>query len=159
MDTINWRWATFADLTLADLYAVLALRQRVFVVEQKCPYLDSDGLDAGAWHLLIRTKQLVGGLRVLPAGTRYPEMSIGRVCTAPEVRKMGLGREMMRRTIARFGDRPLTLSAQLYLQKFYEEFGFVPVGAPYDEDGIPHLRMTRVAARGPSRPPGRAPSA
>jgi len=159
MDTINWRWATFADLTLTDLYALLALRQRVFVVEQKCAYLDADGLDAGAWHLLVRTKQLVGGLRVLPAGTRSAEVSIGRVCTAPEARKMGLGREMMRRTIARFGDRALTLSAQLYLQKFYEEFGFVPVGAPYDEDGIPHLRMIRAPARGPSRPPGRVPSA
>lgn len=158
MDAITWRWATFADLNLVDLYAVLALRQRVFVVEQTCPYLDADGLDAGAWHLLLKTKQLVGGLRVLPAGTRFPEMSIGRVCTAPEVRKMGLGREMMRRAIARFGDRPLTLSAQAHLRRFYEEFGFVVVGDLYLEDGIEHLKMTRQVPRSNSRPPSRGPT-
>jgi ElaA protein len=159
MEAINWRWATFADLSLADLYAVMALRQRVFVVEQHCPYLDADGLDAGAWHLIVKTKQIVGGLRVLPAGARFPEMSIGRVCTAPEVRKMGLGREMMRRAIAKFGDRPLTLSAQSYLRRFYEEFGFVVVGDEYLEDDIPHMKMTRAATRPNSRPPARGPVA
>ena len=60
MEAITWRWATFADLNLADLYALLALRQRVFIVEQRCPYLDADGLDAGAWHLLVKTRHLVG---------------------------------------------------------------------------------------------------
>lgn len=159
MDAITWRWATFADLNLTDLYAMLALRQRVFVVEQKCPYLDADGLDAGAWHLLLKTKHLVGALRVLPAGTVFPEMSIGRVCTAPEVRKMGLGREMMRRAIARFGDRPLTINAQSYLRRFYEEFGFVVIGEPFLDDGIEHLKMTRALPRTNSRPPARAPNA
>ncbi len=153
MDAITWRWATFADMTLADLYAVLALRQRIFVVEQACAYLDADGLDARAWHLIVKTKSLVGTLRVLPAGTHYPEMSIGRVCLAPEQRRTGLGREMMRRTIARFGDRPLALSAQTYLLKFYEEFGFVASGEAYDEDGIPHIKMTRAATKPNSRPP------
>lgn len=153
MEPLTWRWATFADLTLADLYAVLALRQRIFVVEQNCPYLDADGLDARAYHLLLKTKTLVGALRVLPAGTRFPEMSIGRVCLAPEQRRTGLGREMMRRAIAKFGDRALSLSAQSYLRRFYEEFGFQVVGEPYEEDGIPHLHMTRAAAKAASRPP------
>ena len=151
-EAINWRWATFADLNLADLYALLALRQRVFVVEQRCPYLDADGLDAGAWHLLVKTRHLVGCLRVLPPGARFPEMSVGRVCTAPEARKMGFGREMMRRTIARFGDRPLTLSGQAYLRRFYEDFGFQVVGEPYEEDAIPHFRMTRAPVKAPPRP-------
>lgn len=145
---VTWQWATFADLKLADLYALMALRQKVFIVEQKCAYLDADGLDASAWHLVVRTKSIVGTLRVLPAGTRFPEMSIGRVCTSMEVRRSGLGREMMRKAIARFGDRVLVLSAQAYLQRFYEEFGFVVTGEPYLEDDIPHLKMTRAAVKG-----------
>ena len=146
---VTWQWMTFADLKLSDLYALMALRQRVFVVEQNSAYLDADGLDREAWHLLVRSGDtLVGTLRVLPPGTRYPDMSIGRVCTASEVRRTGLGLEMMGRAVRRFGDEPLTLSAQLYLRRFYEGFDFVAEGEVYLEDAIPHIKMHRAPTSG-----------
>ena len=40
------------QLTAAELYAVLAARQQVFAVEQHCAFLDADGHDVHAWHLL-----------------------------------------------------------------------------------------------------------
>ena len=145
----TWQWTTFADMKLSDLYALMALRQRVFVVEQNSAYQDADGLDPGARHLLVRGPEgLVATLRVLPAGTRYPDVSIGRVCTSAEVRRTGLGVEMMRQAVARFGDKPLTLSAQLYLKRFYEGFGFVAEGDEYLEDAIPHIKMHRAPGGG-----------
>jgi ElaA protein len=39
------------------------------------------------------------------------------------------------------GSCPIAISAQAYLQRFYEELGFQPEGELYKEDGIPHIRM------------------
>ena len=39
------RLHTFAELSGEELYELLSLRQRVFIVEQRCAYLDADGLD------------------------------------------------------------------------------------------------------------------
>jgi len=43
-----------------------------------------------------------------------------------------------------YGNTPITIGAQLYLKKFYESFGFLPAGNVYDEDGIAHIKMTRL---------------
>ena len=128
----------------------MALRQRVFAVEQNCAYLDADGLDLDAWHLLgweeNSTKlSLSAYLRVLPAEAKYPEPSIGRVVTAPEARRKGFGKAIMTEAIKKirdeFGNISIRISAQAYLEKFYSELGFSKVSAPYLEDGIPHIQM------------------
>ena len=49
---MDWHWRRYSDLSTDELYAILSLRQNVFVVEQQCPYLDADGLDQDGWHLL-----------------------------------------------------------------------------------------------------------
>jgi ElaA protein len=146
-----WEWLHFEKLPAQTLYELLSLRQRVFVLEQRCFYLDADGLDQKAWHLLGWVKEssgrpsLVAYLRVLPPGARYAEHSIGRVLTSPEIRGRGCGRLVMQEGLARiaqeFGAVPVRISAQAHLEKFYGELGFKPVGIPYDEDGIPHLEM------------------
>ena len=51
-DRIGWQWSRFNELTAEDLYAVVRLRESVFIVEQNCPYPDADGRDPNAWHLL-----------------------------------------------------------------------------------------------------------
>lgn len=149
---LRWRWAPFAELDARAMYDALALRARVFVVEQDCAYVDPDGLDPGAWHLLGRAGgALVAYLRVLPPGAwmpeRLPERTIGRVVTAPEHRGRGLGRLLMaeglRRAEATFGPEPLALAAQSHLRRFYEAFGFRVTGPEFLEDGIPHLPMRR----------------
>jgi ElaA protein len=143
-DAPAWHDREFAELTTAELYAIVMLRERVFVVEQHCAYLDADGYDPRARHLWgERAGELVAYLRVLPAGEKYAEIAIGRVITAPEARGTGIGRELMRRGLALIGSAAVRISAQAHLQRFYGEFGFRPVSEIYQEDGIPHLEMLR----------------
>ena len=152
--TIDWRWAAFGDLSGRDVYDLMALRQRVFVVEQNCVYQDADGRDPAAWHLLgwtmgERGKSLSAYARVFEAGVRYAEMSIGRIVTAPEARGTGLGRatvdEAMRRCAELWPAQPIRIAAQRRLERFYQDFGFVPAGEPYMEDGIEHIDMLKRA--------------
>jgi ElaA protein len=155
---VTWRLRPFDGLSLEDLYAVLALRQLVFVVEQACAYLDADGRDADALHLLGRDHdgRLVAYARLFAPGLVYDSAAIGRVVTHPDVRRTGLGRALMLEAIAcverSFDTTTITLSAQRYLEEFYRSLGFVAVGEPYDEDGIPHVAMVRAgnaAAKAP----------
>lgn len=142
----------FAGLSARALYDVMALRQRVFVVEQRCAYLDADGADLRATHLCgyDDAGALVAYARLFGPGEKGPgRCSLGRVVTAPEVRGTGLGRalvaESLRRLDAAWGPRAcVVISAQAHLQRFYGEFGFEGVGDTYLEDDIPHRKMVRV---------------
>ena len=148
---IAWRCAPFAALTTDELYRILALRQAVFVVEQTCPYLDADGRDRDASHLWTDAADGTRALacaRLFAPGARYAEACIGRVATAAEARRTGLGRALMREAIARLtaahGPVPIRIGAQRYLERFYGELGFVTASPEYDEDGIPHVEMLLV---------------
>lgn len=147
---LDWEWLPFDRLTGRQVHDLLALRQRVFVVEQRCAYLDADGLDPKCWHGLgSRDGVLVACARIVPPGEKFAEPAIGRVVTAPEVRRSGLGRELMLEAIAQtkrlYPGQDIRLGAQRYLERFYRSLGFEPVGEPYDEDGIPHIEMVRGA--------------
>jgi ElaA protein len=138
-------WHRFADLSPALLYEMLRFRQAVFVVEQRCPYPDLDGLDLGAAHLLLRRDgALAGCLRVVAHPTGH-SVAIGRVAVAAPLRRRGFARLMMAQALARcradHPDRRVTLSAQAYLEPFYASLGFRPVSAPYDDHGIAHVEM------------------
>lgn len=144
----TWAFKHFDSLTPKELQAAHILRQKVFIVEQNCPYLDADERDMTAWHLLgWQNGQLVATCRVTAPGTRFPEWSIGRVVTGLEARRTGVGREMMTVVLKeienQMGRVRLRISAQAYLQKFYESFGFRVVRGPYPEDDIPHFEMLR----------------
>jgi ElaA protein len=143
---LAWHAKQFDELTVAELYSILALRARVFVVEQDCAYLDPDGYDQASRHVwaVAEGGALHAYLRVVPAGMKFAEVSIGRVITAPEARGTGLGKELMRRGIAAAGAGPIRIGAQAHLEKFYGELGFVRASEPYDEDGIPHIEMVRA---------------
>ena len=144
--TLRWHDKAFDELSVAELYAILALRGRVFVVEQNCPYLDPDGADQVSHHVWATNEagEIVAYLRVVPEGVKFPEVSIGRVITAPEARGTGLGKELMRRGIAAAGAGPIRIGAQAHLEKFYGDLGFTRASEPYDEDGIPHIEMVRA---------------
>jgi ElaA protein len=148
---MEWKLKKFEELSVDELYAILQLRSEVFIVEQNCVYHDPDNKDKIAWHLMcFEENKLVAYTRLLPPDISYPEASIGRVVTAPSVRKSGLGKELMQRSIAGceniFGTKSITLGAQVYLKRFYESFGFIDSGEEYIEDGIPHIAMTRKAS-------------
>ncbi|MDP2270690.1 MAG: GNAT family N-acetyltransferase [Archangium sp.] len=147
--TYSFDWLPFDRLSGREVHDVLQLRQRVFVVEQTCPFLDADGLDPKCWHGLGRDEAglLVATARLVPPGLKYEEPAIGRVVTAPEARRTGAGRALMSSAIQQvqrlFPGQHIRLGAQRYLETFYGSFGFRPVGEPYDEDGIDHIEMLR----------------
>ena len=144
---LTWHESEFEALTVHQLYAILALRQRVFIVEQRCAYLDADGADQPSRHLWAeRAGEIVAYARIVPAGLKFHELAIGRVITAPELRGTGLGRDLMLRAIASCGRVPIRIGAQAHLEKFYGDLGFVRASDIYDEDGIPHIEMLRAAS-------------
>ena len=146
MSTLAWTWQRFADLGVDTLYEVLALRARVFILEQG-PYLDPDSADKQSWHLLGHdvAGALLASLRVVDPGVKYPEPSIGRVVTALEARGNGTGHALMQEGLARchaaWPGRAVRISAQAHLQRFYGGLGFLAVSDEYLEDDIPHIEM------------------
>lgn len=146
MRDIRWVFQPFNDLGVHALHDALALRCRVFILEQG-PYQDPDDADKHSWHLLGYDAQarLMACLRVVAPGVKYPEPAIGRVVTAPEARGTGLGRVLMAEGLARcqalWPGHAVRISAQAHLQRFYGALGFVPVGDEYLEDDIPHIEM------------------
>ncbi|MBL8604410.1 MAG: GNAT family N-acetyltransferase [Myxococcales bacterium] len=147
---MEWIYQPWSSLSVETLYAIMALRQRVFTVEQRCPYLDADGADPKAVHLwcLGPSGALSAYARLFGPGVKYPECSIGRVVTAPEVRGTGLGRALVAESLARldaaYGPRAaVRISAQAHLEAFYGAFGFVGEGETYLEDDILHREMVR----------------
>ena len=143
---IDFKWYKFSDLSLEQLYAVLSMRSDTFVVEQQCVYLDPDGKDPFALHLLGQEKNsLVAYLRLFTPSDTENFMRFGRILTARSARRKGYGKKLMEELLAychqHYSGITIKCSAQLYLKHFYESFGFKAVSDIYDEDGIPHIAM------------------
>lgn len=139
---------TFAELSVVELYDILSLRQEVFIVEQNCPYLDTDDKDQEALHLWKKNAEgrPVVYARLLPEGISYKGYtSLGRVVSSPGARRTNLGKEIMGVALAvmkrEWPQWPAKISAQSYLLHFYSAFGFEAIGEPYLEDDIPHQAM------------------
>ncbi len=143
----SWRYQAWGELTRDDVYAILALRQRVFVVEHARVCLDADGDDQRARHLswFDADGSLLAYLRAFTPGTLRVEASLGRIVTTPAVRGTGLGKALVAEGLARLGAVPVHITAQSYLSRFYSDFGFVPTSGEVIIDNIPHLEMLRAA--------------
>lgn len=151
--SVQWRSCHFDQLSLRELSSIFMARQLVFSVEQNCAYLDADGHDEVCWHVAAWSsghRVPLACARVLPPGEKYAEASIGRVVTTSAGRGLGLGRELMRRSVEiarqQHPGHGIRISAQSYLERFYGSFGFVVQGERYMEDGIPHTEMLLSAA-------------
>ena len=136
----------FNDLSTEELYAILQIRAEIFVVEQNCAYNDLDGFDKDAIHQFIRKYgKIVAYSRLLKAGSRFPDCSIGRIVVKESERGSGFGIKMIDEAknfiLNEWGASNIKISAQQYLQKFYENLGFEIVTEMYLEDGIPHFGM------------------
>lgn len=146
---MEWRLSSFSELSPKELYDILKARAEVFVVEQRCAYLDMDGLDEASHHLVLRNErgELMAYSRLVPPKAKFEEPSIGRVLTTRESRGKGFGRLVMQESVARIEQMHprlnIRIGAQAYLESFYNGFGFERVSDEYDEDGIPHVEMLR----------------
>ncbi|HUX85221.1 MAG TPA: GNAT family N-acetyltransferase [Chitinophagaceae bacterium] len=143
---IHWKIAAFESLPPEEIYALLRLRSEVFVVEQQCVFLDQDGLDSQAMHLMGWNQgELAAYARIFNRGLVSPLASIGRVVVPKNLRRSGIGKLLMAQAIQTlyelYGKQPIYIGAQQYLEGFYGSFGFAQAGEPYLEDGISHLKM------------------
>ncbi len=148
MENIIWKIKRFNKLSTVELYSILQLRSLVFVVEQNCVYQDMDGKDEKALHLLGEFQgKIVAYARLFNKADYFENASIGRVIVHPDYRDKKFGHDLMKNAIegieTHFGESKITISAQLYLKKFYETNGFVPTSEMYLEDDIPHIEMKR----------------
>lgn len=122
---IKFSDAAFHNLLIEDWYEISSLRQRVFVVEQDCPYLDADGKDRNAHHVVGRDRQgrILAYARIVRPQDQYVPIiklkhlnetqllflssklnlegkmfhmpAIGRVVLDPSMRGKGLGERLM----------------------------------------------------------------
>lgn len=137
---------SFEELTKEELYKLLQLRNQVFVLEQHCIYLDLDGKDQKALHVLgYKNEELIAYTRIFKPGDYLKEASIGRVLVVKNERKHHYGNQIMEASIKaikeHFKTSVIQISAQCYLRKFYGDLGFTEFGEEYLEDDIPHISM------------------
>jgi len=145
---LQFKIKRFNELSTTELYSVLQLRSEVFVVEQNCVYQDIDGKDAKAIHLLgTYNNELVAYVRIFKPGDYFEQASIGRVVVKQNYRNRNWGYVLMNEAIQAtqtvFNETKITISAQLYLKKFYENLGFIQTSEMYLEDDIPHIEMKK----------------
>ncbi|RXJ89013.1 GNAT family N-acetyltransferase [Arcobacter sp. CECT 8983] len=145
---LDFKWSRLESLTALELFNIIKARESVFVVEQQCPYQETDDMDLYSWHLTVSLHgELAAYVRVVDPGIKYKQPSIGRVMTLEKFRNLKIGRPLMNEAIRfteeQFPEMGIKIGAQVYLQKFYESLGFKVVDEPYDEDGIPHVDMIK----------------
>lgn len=151
--TIIWHDVHHRDISVHQLYATLALRCEVFIVEQSCAYADADGQDLQAENrhiLAMREGALVASARILSPANAAAPVTIGRVVVSPAARGLQLGNQLMQQTLQscerHWPGRLQYLAAQAHLQTFYERLGFRAEGETWLEDDIPHIAMFRDAS-------------
>ena len=138
----------FEKLSTFELYDLLKLRSKVFVVEQDCVYQDLDGKDSKALHIIGKKEgRTVAYTRCFKPGIYFEEASIGRVVVESDQRKYGYGHVIMQASIKaiknHYDAEIIKISAQTYLREFYESHAFTQIGEGYLEDGIPHIAMIK----------------
>lgn len=143
-----WIIKSFKELSTTELYTYLQLRVNVFIVEQACPYPELDGYDLDSYHLSFKEEgEVLAYARILPAGIKYKNISIGRVIVDQKSRGQGLAKQLMQQAMAfsqeKWPNANIQLQAQSHLKHFYGSFGFKEMSEEYDEDGIPHVDMLK----------------
>ena len=141
----------FDELSPTELYDILKLRSKVFVVEQNAAYQDLDDKDQQSDHLFVQNDQslIVSYVRIVPKGLTYPnEMSIGRVVTDPNYRGKQYTKKLIGKAIdiifTEYKETSIRISAQEYLLDYYGSFGFKVTSDLYYEDGLPHKEMCLI---------------
>lgn len=144
VDRLHWKVDNYNGLDKESLYRILDIRNKVFMLEQKVECPDLDYKDQQAIHLQAYTdEKLVAYCRIFLPVKDCGYASVGRVAVEHAYRALGYGRLLMEKAMEIIGNFPVEISAQLYLENFYTNLGFVSLGKPYIEAGIPHIRMRK----------------
>lgn len=143
---MNWSFKKFNELSVNELYNILKARVNVFVVEQACAYPEIDDYDQQSLHLSLKVdERLAAYVRILPAHSKYKEVSIGRVLVVEEYRGHGYAEKIMKKAINHivtfWEEDTIKIQAQHYLSEFYSALGFKQITDIYLEDDIPHIDM------------------
>ncbi len=138
----------FSELSLTELYELLALRTQIFVVEQNCAYQEVDNHDQNALHIIgYKDEKMMAYARLVAPGQVYEEPSIGRVCVHEEHRGHQFGRTVfmaaLEKAKALYPKQTLKIQAQVYLEEFYRSVGFKTISKPYPDFGIWHVDMIK----------------
>lgn len=137
----------FEELDTKELHSILKIRNEVFVVEQSCAYQDCDDSDYKAYHMYLQDEEgMYAYIRIFDKDIIYDGYaSFGRVLVTKRHRGEQIGRELVARAVEFIRDElkinNIKISAQEYLTKFYESFGFEVNSEVYLEDDIPHVKM------------------
>jgi predicted GNAT family N-acyltransferase len=127
----------------ADQADIRAIRFAVFVDEQRVPAeMEIDDSDARCVHLLASDDDA-------PVGTGRIDLAeggkVGRVAVVASRRGQGVGTAMMSfvHCVARENSlNNVWCNAQVSAVPFYERLGYrITSAEPFDEAGIPHVRM------------------
>tara|TARA_B100001996_G_scaffold379199_1_gene364577 strand:- start:2966 stop:3400 length:435 start_codon:yes stop_codon:yes gene_type:complete len=140
---IKWKLKKWKELSHKEIYEIFKLRSKVFVVEQECVYLDLDGKDEEAKHVLGKNKkQVVAYARIIK---KKEKVYIGRIVVERENRGKKIGEKLVKKSIKYIeetnNEKEIMISAQEHLDYFYTKLGFKKTGKKYLEDGIPHQEM------------------
>lgn len=137
----------FDKLTTQELFHIYKLRVDVFVVEQQCPYHEIDDIDLISYHIYLQNDNSI----ILAYCRLYKQENtfhIGRVIASQKHK--GYGTQIMKTAIEfainNLHADSIIIEAQTYAQKFYEKLGFVQTSEPFEEDGIPHIRMKYIVS-------------
>ncbi|UNK21235.1 GNAT family N-acetyltransferase [Paenibacillus sp. N3/727] len=136
--------------TEEQLREALDIRKEVFVIEQKVPLdieIDElDSLDADAHHILIKYE---GEYAATGRVTYYNKDSakMQRIAVRKPFRSKGLGRVLLMAMETQARELKLlhsVLDAQCQAEAFYSKLGYVTISdEPFDDAGIPHVRMKK----------------
>lgn len=142
-------WHRFNELSATQLYDILQLRELVFTFGQNCDECDMDDVDRTALHYtLYDQNKLIAYLRVYWVDDK---IKLGRIVVHPDAQGKGIGRDMMVDVLAylanEFPGKGIEMSAQCYLEKFYQSLGFETVSDIYLEASIQHVSMRLQQAR------------
>lgn len=155
LEEIRWVTKHFSDLALTELYEILKLRSQVFVVEQGFRFLEMDGLDQCAYHIMAwQGEVLLATSRLFAVDLSYKGyQAIGRVACAEKCRGQGIGKKLMEISVKEcarlFGEAEhIKISAQYRLKSFYELSGFQQIDEIYMIEAVEHIAMVRYSTLG-----------
>lgn len=132
----------FDELNTRELYEILKVRSKIFVLEQNCVYQDLDNRDYDSLHIFFEEGGKVTAY--LRAFCKDDEtIQVGRVLTLEHGN--GLGGRLLTEGIEKiksiFAPKHIYIEAQCYAIGYYAKVGFEVCSEEFLEDGIPHVQM------------------